>query len=203
MLMDCSRNLLSRRLVALVLLTSLAMASRGDDGPGPPETLETARKSKRLTRLVTVDVRLAKPEATFAILEPIRLHVVAHNVSDHTPMAIFNTAGRFSEECNRRFPTKVFDGKGLLARRTRYGEFDVKFRGLPIGGGINGSTLNPGHEDTGDLVANLIFDMTSPGDYTILVEYPCYPTNAYDDNTERPVIAQSEPIKVKVLDRLP
>ena len=100
------------------------------------------------------------------------------------------------------YQLKVFDAKGLLVRRTRYGESDVKYRGLRVGGGVSGSTLNPGEQRSGDLIANLIFDMTSPGEYTVLVELRCYPTEAYLYD-ERPLIAQSVPIAAKVLDRLP
>jgi hypothetical protein len=189
-------------LIGLLPLTTFGASSQGDERTGSAETLEAARKSKKLSRLVSIEVRPAKPEARFAVLEPIKLKVVARNISDHSAMVVDWGGGKYEEECHRTYQLKVFDANGLLVRRARYGESDVKYRGSRVGGGVSGSCLNPGKQLSGDLIANLIFDMTSPGDYTVLVEVRCYPTEAYLYD-ERPLIAQSEPIAVKVLDRLP
>jgi hypothetical protein len=198
---------LDSRLLWMCLLTVflilVASESQGDDKPPRPERIEAARDPRRISRVVKVAVRVVKPTAEFTPLEPIRLEVMARNVSDHEFFSLAMT-GSFPYDHYRRFPIKVFDSKGLLVPRTRYGDFDIKWRGTPIGsgGGGTGSMFNSGMEDRGELIANLVFDMTSPGEYTILVEFR---GGGYTriDGVEAPIVAQSEPVKVKVLDRFP
>lgn len=183
--------------LSFVLVASTVGNAQSDDKAAPPSD------SKKGLGILEVDVQVVKASAEFAVLEPIWLKVVARNVSQHRSVAR-NLSGRSPETDYRTFPIKVYDAKGQPVPRTRYGDYDLKWRGLPVGSGGGGaySLINPGKEVRGELVANLAFDMSSPGDYTIIVEFPMLLPAELDDG-KGPAVAQSKPIKVRVLDCLP
>ena len=184
-------------LAALATLAALAAPTvRAEDSLADPERIETARDPRRLTSNVRVTASVAKRR--FDQLEPIRLAVHAENVSiadEGLPMSALPPEGHY-----RAFPIRVFDAQGRLLPRTRYQEIDVPSRGMPIGvsNGSAGLYFGPGYERRGEVVANLVYDMSSPGVYTIHVEFRVLGA-ATIDGQRVPIVAQSEPIEVEVV----
>ncbi len=167
----------------------------GEDQFAGPERIGAVSDLGRITQDVTVDVSVSKVE--FVPLEPIALDVRARNLTDHVifgPVAGFSPLGDY-----RTFRIKVFDRDGRLLPKTRYQEIDVTTRGFPLGASLGGALhLLPGHDVRRQLCANLVYDMTSPGEYTILVEFPTNSTVTIDGKAV-PVVARSKSLDVLVV----
>jgi hypothetical protein len=77
--------------------------------------------------------------------------------------------------------------------RTRYRE------SLGLVTGEKVTTFKPGQHDFRDrIIANLVFDMTTPGEYTIIVGFPY----RFRENANEVGYASSNPVIVRVLNRL-
>lgn len=185
----------SNATLAALVFALAAPAARAEDSLVHPERIETARDERRLTTNVEVSASAAKDR--FDLLEPIRLEVRAENVSVHHEG--LPVTGALPEAYYQTFWLRVFDAEGRLLPKTRYYE-DVPYRRMPIGmsNGSAGLVFSPGQEVSGKVVANLAYDMTRPGNYTILVEYRVGRTEMIDGQ-EVPIFAQSEPIEVEVV----
>ena len=181
--------------LAFALTALAAPTARAEDSLAAPERIETARDERRLTPNVRVTASVA--ENRFDPLEPIRLEVRAANVSNHYEG--LPVTGALPEAYYQMFWLRVFDAEGRLLPETRYYE-DVPRRRMPIGmsNGSAGLVFDPGQEVSGEVVANLAYDMTRPGTYTILVEYRVGRTKTIDGQ-KVPIVAQSEPIEVEVV----
>lgn len=177
------------------ILASASPACLGADSLADPDRLDTASDPRRITQDVILTATVDKKE--FETLEPITLTVRAKCVggSVRLPAAGYPPAAEY-----RTFHIRVFDASGQLLPKTRYHTFDVRYRGFPVGlsNGSAGIDFNPGKEYVGAPVANLVYDMTSPGKYTILVEFPMYRDRMVDGQAV-PLVAQAEPIQVEVL----
>ncbi len=68
---------------------------------------------------------------------------------------------------------------------------------VAVGGGANGGSFEPSAVTRDRLIANLVSDMSLPGDYTIRVEMHYYEPDT--DGRRIPAVAQSNAIKVRVL----
>ncbi len=139
--------------------------------PGPPRPGDAAR--------MTVHVTASKRE--YRPLEPIELDIVIENVSkkEHIKMqmdwAVYPT-----------IKIAVTDEVGRVVPKTEY---------LKYVGGTSGTTgIMAGGTYRPKLLANLVNDMTAPGEYSIIVKVPFW-SNANADFWR---MGESEPIKVKV-----
>ena len=181
--------------LALTLAAPAAPTARAEDSLADPQRIETARDERRLTPNVRVTAYAAKDR--FDPLKPIRLRAHAVNVSIHYEK--LPVTGALPEAYYQTFWLRVFDAEGRLLPKTRYYE-DVPRRRMPIGmsNGSAGLVFAPGQEVSGKVVANLAYDMTLPGTYTIFVEYRVGRTETIDGQ-KVPIVAQSEPIEVEVV----
>ena len=98
---------------------------------------------------------------------------------------------------------RVFDSNGKLVPMTEYykhdGREDTYLRHHPAGGGLIGGNLGPKGESRTDLIPNLIYDMTRPGDYWMLVEKECGAMIPPAPKGAELFYVRAKPIKVKVL----
>ncbi len=128
----------------------------------------------------------------FRILEPIRVHFDFLNRS-HATMILSP-----SHDMHRVFEIQARDSSGKEVPKTRYS------RGLsaafPTGSDL--SELPPSLESgTYTLVANLVYDLTEPGEYTLSVKIPFRTEEPFGELplARRFWMAESDPIKVVVL----
>lgn len=95
---------------------------------------------------------------------------------------------------------RVFDSKGKLRPMTEFYKHEGRER-VPLygmaGAMVNGGSLSPGVTFRTDLVPNLIYDMTRPGEYWILVEIPFGASFGLGHASEL-FFVRAQPIKVKV-----
>lgn len=186
--------------LALALAALAAPTARAEDSLAKPERIETARDARRLTEDVRVELSVSKYK--FDPLEPVELYAEAENVSKHH---VPRPSIGYPPHVNyRNFLIKVFDSNGNLMPTTRYFEYDVKYlqRGFPVGRSGLGADFSPGDVIWHELLANLAYDMTSPGTYTILVEFPTGRTQTIDGE-DVPIVAQSHPVQIEVIDPPP
>jgi len=170
-------------------------SSQGGDSLADPERLETALDERRVTEDIRVGYFLGRFQ--FKPLERIPLFVQAKNVSDRTIYG--SSTGDLPISFYRTFRLRVFDSNGELVPKTRYHTIDVKYRGFPVGGGLGIiGQYQPGQVTMGEVFPNLVYDMTSPGRYTILIEFPTRRTETIDGETV-PIVGQSEPIELEVV----
>jgi len=182
-------------LLALGILVLPAWGGGENDRHDEPMRLATAQDARRITDDVKVTATVS--EAAFRPLEPIRLDVEAENVS--TRSLVLHNHGYLPKAPYRRFRILVFDDQGKRLPRTRYYTIDVPQRVVPLNLSRFGSwSFDPGEFIKGKLVANLVYDMTSPGDYAIIVEFPTDQTREIEGE-EVSVVAQSEAIPVRVV----
>ena len=195
--MICDKSFSATRAVLALIVMALSHSdARCEDFLRKPQRIEDAQDARYVTSDVTVSIVTSKDQ--FQPLEPITLIVTARNTTEGHGW--IPPAGYFPEGLYRVFHVLVYDRKGNLLPRTRYGDLDVRYRGLEIGSSMGGMGCDfaPGSQIRGELVANLVYDMTSPGLYTVLVEVP---TASYTevDGFKRRIYAQSKPIKVLVV----
>jgi hypothetical protein len=163
-----------------------------------PASLAAARDERRVTSEFEVTATIAKTD--YAVLEPIRIAVAARNVSGH-PVEV-PPIGYQPQAAYRAFRVLVFDVDGKLAAKTRFHTYDMRVKGFEVGGHLIGYLLEDGHQSFGTVVANLMYDLTSPGEYTILIEFPCGERVDVGGQTIRRV-AQSAELKVRVIEEPP
>lgn len=141
-----------------------------------------------------VEVKAEIDRAEFRQLQPIRVIAEAKNVSGrHRRLPPF---------WNNRYlltRVRVFDRRGKLVPKTRFYESEGR---LPDPFGTMQDAANvsfqPGASFRLDLIPNLIYDMTRPGDYWVLVETPMFKSLDGPDSDEI-VYARAKPLKVKVV----
>lgn len=94
---------------------------------------------------------------------------------------------------------RVFDERGKLAPMTQFYEHEGRELGVVgMTSGAGGHSFNPRASFRLDLIPNLIYDMTRPGDYWILVEIPlAYSLRGPD--SEGMLYARAKPLKVRIL----
>ncbi|WP_435008906.1 hypothetical protein P12x_000156 [Tundrisphaera lichenicola] len=160
-----------------------------------PETIEQASDPRWLSRDVVVRATVEKTE--FRPIERIPIRFEAENVSTSTVR--INRDGNPHIDC----PVLVFDSRGRLVSRTQFGRTDGARANtfVPVGGGLGyglGGELAPGFVFDAEQVANLVNDMTMPGEYTIFVRVLVDEIKD-GENARRAIYAQSEPIKVKIV----
>lgn len=181
---------------AHAIIVPIAWPSPAQQLSPTPAVLEPA-----VTDDVRVRVELIGKESEFEILEPIAVQVVAANLSEERlslPPAGYPPLAHY-----RMFRFHVFDAKNQPVPWTRFGGIDVKHGSWPVGGSISpGIPLDPGEERHQELVVNRVRDMTSPGEYTIVVDCPIDDNQPF--NWETPtLVARSRPIRVRVLPEEP
>ena len=183
--------------LAMTLAAPAAPTARAEDSLADPERIETARDLRRLTPNVRVTASVAKRR--FDQLEPIRLAVHAENVSidyEGIPIGCPAAGGPLSG-----LPDPGLRRRGPLAAPDtlpagRRAEPRDAHRQCPTA--APALYFGPGYERRGEVVANLVYDMSSPGVYTILVEFRVLGA-ATIDGQRVPIVAQSEPIEVEVV----
>lgn len=149
--------------------------------------IEDARDGSRVDPDVTVKVKLEKHE--FRALEPIRLFVEIENNSDNhrwlsASNCIYNVMKIYSYQFN------------LLVEKTRF----LKNAGdVGMSGGGQGMALNPGRIYRTHVTANLVNDMTNPGEYSLFVEFYTGICEEIDGKSI-PLVGRSKEIKLRVLD---
>lgn len=95
---------------------------------------------------------------------------------------------------------RVFDTRGKLLPVTRFYQLDGKCMN-EVGGGLNlfaGAHLDPGQSFRVDLVPNLLYDMSLPGEYWVLVEFDVH-FQYGRPNGGRLGTARARPVKVRVV----
>jgi uncharacterized protein (TIGR03067 family) len=142
----------------------------------------SAETNERIARTVSVEV--SAPDESFRVLEPIVLSVRAENRSGHVLLA------RGRRSIYRATILQVYDERGKLMPRTRFASIAGEEADAPV----EPIALPPGGSITGKLVANLVRDMSKPGEYRIVVAVPLReqgaPTSQY--------VAHSKVLRVRV-----
>ena len=191
----------SWRIALAFTLTALTIPDAwGADDFVAPQRLATSQDKRRLSDDMKVEVTVGGLKKEFKQLEPIPLEIVVTNLSSSQAATI---GGGYAPECEYRVVRiRVFDAKGDLLPETRWQSYNVKYGGYQVGGSSLDRTLRfkieKGKEVRSDVLANLAYDMTSPGEYSILVEFPTGEKRMVD-GVEVPAVAQSAVVKVKVL----
>jgi uncharacterized protein (TIGR03067 family) len=148
--------------------------------------IPSAESDQGVARSVSVEVS-AEGES-FRALEPIVLSLRAENRSEFVLLA------RGRRSVYRATTLRVYDERGALMPRTRFAA--VAGEGVDSQGGP--SALLPGGHITGKLVANLIYDMSKPGEYRIVVGVPL----REQGDLTRQHIAHSKVLRVRVAKEL-
>jgi hypothetical protein len=194
------RAIAGLRLAIALLGLAVLSGARGDDaGPSPriPTPIEIEQDPRRISPDVRVHVEFASEKRQFAPLEPIPLVVSVRNNAEDREIRS-RLIGRPPESDYRLFSIKVFDGNGEPVPATRFAEDDLLAAGLGRPGDQDEVRIGPGQRHEYTLTANLVRDMTSPDEYTILVEYPTLWETRIDGKTVA-IVGQSHPITVRVL----
>ena len=146
-----------------------------------------------------MELRLTVDRTEFRQAERIRILCYATNVSgaNHIWLPPFHPLDRYLQA-----RVRVFDSKGKLRPMTEFYKHEGRER-VPLGGGagamVSGCSLNPGVSFRTDLVPNLIYDMTQPGDYWILVEIPLASSFPHHAGHEGKLFfLRAQPMKVRV-----
>lgn len=151
----------------------------------------------------TVKVVATVEKGEYRPMEPIRVSVQARNVSNRQ-LLMPGRSGATPEAYYRIFRVRVLDDRNSPVPTTRFHDLNVRFKNLPIGGsnGSAGVNLAPEESRKGEVIANLVYDMTAPGVYSILIEFetidPAAPAGAPNSR-----VARSAPIRVQVLEEPP
>lgn len=140
-----------------------------------------------------VEVRTSVEQTDFRQLQRVRVTVEVRNVSGRH-FWLPSTGGNVYA-ANR---VRVFSAKGKLVPMTRFYKneghmSDLFNRGNPV------SALNPGESRRFVLIPNLVYDMTRPGDYWLLIEVPFLPNLPPVSGMKSILYARAKPIKVKVV----
>ena len=142
-----------------------------------------------------VEVTATVERAELQPLQPLRTLAVVKNVS--------RSRWRIAREGSNPYlmaRVRVFDTRGKLLPPTRF--YQVNGRTMnEVGGGANifaGTGLDPGDSLHLDLIPNLLYDMTMPGEYWVLVEFKIESPGAYGV-LKGTGMARAKPIKVKVV----
>ncbi len=189
------------RIALAVAMTALTIPDAwGGDDLVTPQRLATSLDKRRLSDDMKVKVTVGGLKKEFNQLEPIPLEIVVTNLSSSTACSI---GAGYGPECEYRVVRlRVFDRKGDLLPETRWQSYNVKYGGYQVGGSMvgmyGGTRIEKGKDVRSDVFANLAYDMTSPGEYSILVEFPTGEKRMVD-GVEVPAVAQSTVVKVKVL----
>ena len=202
-----SRGLPSCIFLAITFILLPIFEVNGEDSLLTPLRLATTKDRRRLSENMKVDLTVGGLKAEFKQLEPIPLEIVVKNVASTTARTI---GGGYAPESEYRVVRiRIFDSKGNLLPETRWQSFNVKYGGYPIGGGLGstgqGYEIAQDEEVRSDMTANLAYDMSSPGEYSIIAEFPTGEVREVD-GSKIPVVAQSAVFKVRVLaepNRLP
>ncbi len=191
-----------RMALVLALATQPIHVALGDYNPPPPPwRLEAARDPRRLSDDLKVELKLREPKAEFQQLERIPLEVFVKNLASTTARRIGGGYNPLSEY--RNVLLRVYDAEGDLMPMTRYQSGNAKYGDYPIGGGFGFSDPWEMPVGTGFRsypVANLAYDLSSPGEYSILAEFPTGQTREVA-GVRVPVVAQSQVLKVRILDK--
>jgi hypothetical protein len=142
-----------------------------------------------------VEVRASIDRKEFRQLQRIRVVAEIKNVSDRHLWIPPSAGNRY---LNTR--VRVFDVKGKLVSMTQF--YKNEGRRPEVSGMSNGSagfSFNPKTSLHIDVIANLIFDMTRPGEYWVLFEMPVGSTFSPKPGMEGLFYARAAPIKIKVL----
>lgn len=139
-----------------------------------------------------LEVTASVDRKEFRQLQRVRVICKTKNVSEGHLWRPVCGANRYLETRIR-----VFDIRGKLVPMTDFYNNEGRWP-VTIGGGAPLSAINPGDSSQIDLVPNLIYDMTRPGEYWVLVEFPFF-SSSPPDHKEGFLYARAEPIKVKVV----
>lgn len=138
-----------------------------------------------------VSVRAWTAKNRLRILEPIRVRFLFENLSDWTMTLSPN------HDHHRVFEIHARDSSGKEVAKTRYSR-----KLSASSSGSQPHELRPGEEGgIYTLVANLVYDLTEPGEYTLSVKVPFDTEEPFGELplARRYWMAESEPIKVVVL----
>jgi hypothetical protein len=172
-------------LVSLALILACRVCVAGD--PEPP--IPTADTDKGLARSVVIDISASGN--SFKPLEPIVLSVRAENRSGQRLLVVGGGRTFYSVAI-----LQVFDRRGKSIPKTRFPIWNLEgpdSSGQPF-------HLTPGSRLTGKLVANLIYDMSEPGEYQIVVGLRISKANEAARDVET---THSKVLRVHVVGELP
>ncbi len=156
---------------------------RGQPVGGDVEVpIPSAESDRDLARSVSVDVS-AEGES-FRAMEPIVISLRAENRSEHVLLA------RGRRSIYRATILQVYDERGELMPRTRFAA--IAGEGADVQSGP--IALPPGGRIIGKLVANLVYDMSKPGEYRIVVGVPLRER----ENPTSQHVAHSKVLRVRV-----
>jgi hypothetical protein len=142
-------------------------------------------------------VIISTDKGVFRQLEPVVIHLQATNV-DPAGRDLTLPAGHHRYRYRRLKAYRYVHSHQLgrnddLVPQTNYHLCESQ---LSPGGGADSGRLGPSAKERDRLVANLVNDMTNPGEYTIVVEMDY---GYYDEAGKwQPAVAHSNAIKVKV-----
>jgi len=140
-----------------------------------------------------VEVRIKAVKTEFQPLERIHVTVDVTNVSGRLFWLLSGGGNVYA-----RTRVRVFSPKGKLIQMTRFykteGHTSDPFNSR--GAGVTAFMAGTSHSI--HLVPNLIYDMTRPGDYWVLVEIPFLPTTLPPPTGTKITYARARPFKVKI-----
>lgn len=141
-----------------------------------------------------VELRASVDHTEFDQLDRIRVVCEATNASgqNHIWMPPFHPLDHYL-----RLRVRVFDSRGKLLPMTEFYKHEGRVRVWEPGGNSSGGgSLNPGETLRMEVEPNIIYDMTRPGDYWILVEMPL--GASFVRPGEGLFFIRAQPMKVKV-----
>jgi hypothetical protein len=93
---------------------------------------------------------------------------------------------------------RVFDTNGKLVPMTEYYKHEGSEHMFRVGEGLIGGNMGPDRDTRTDVIPNLVYDMTRPGEYWILVERECGAMIPPAPKGKDLFYVRAKPIKVKV-----
>lgn len=164
-----------------------------------PEARDTRNDEPGIAQMETdwshgVMVKAESDRTEFRQLQRIRVIAEVKNISDTHRWLPPSGINRY-----RLTRIRVFNGKGEALPKTQFYEHEGAGLGvIGMTSGAAGSAFTSGASFRVDLIANLVYDMTRPGDYWIVVEIPMAHSLRGPRNGEM-LYARAKPLKVKVL----
>ncbi len=142
----------------------------------------------------TLAVRASVQKDALSQLDPIIVSVEVKNISDnHRWLPSFNNV-------YLDYKLQVLDKDGKLLPKTLFRRFEASTVGyVGASAGSAGRAFAPGDTVRAELIPNLVYDMTRPGTYTIVVYVPTAPLSG--PGISGPVFARSDTLRVVVRKR--
>lgn len=134
-----------------------------------------------------LDVRVSSSKGSYEALEPIIVTAEARDTPGFQETIVVHHNPYY------RFDLRVYDDRGREVPRTSYGQTHAsKYSGYKLD-----RRRTDGVRISDRMAANLVWDMTRPGEYTIEVAVP-YGNPRSNDDLKNCRMVRSAPIKVRV-----